>query len=356
MIQAKKQIENLFRFKPGTKSREGYLRLDMNESVTGLPAAFVKKCLTQINSQNLSMYPEYTSLLNALARHNGLNSNQICISNGSDAAIKYIFDAYIEPGDKILITDPTFAMYPVYCRMFRPRPEVVKYNHDLSFPLEQFLKRLSFGIKMAVIVNPNNPCGSAVDAKNLIKIIEKAAQHNILLIIDEAYYYFYPHSAIRLVKKFDNLIVLRTFSKLLSMASLRLGYAAACPQITENLRRVRPTFDVNGVAVLFAENLLNNPHLIKKMISDMLEGKRYILRQCYKADIEYRDSQANFILLKCHGRVKEVIDGLTKKGILVNGQFRQEFIRDYIRVTIGDIKAMKKFWTEFTKLLARRND
>lgn len=350
MIYAKKQIEELFRTAPGLKNRINYLRLDMNESVTGLPPWFVKKCLSQINNKSLSMYPEYAGLLDALARHNGLNPYHICISNGSDAAIKYIFDAYVEPNDRVLITNPTFAMYPVYCRMFQARSDIIEYNHDLSFPVGRFLNKLSAGMKMAVIVNPNNPCGSAVSKKDLIKILKKAARHNILLVIDEAYYYFYPYSMIRLVKKFDNLIVLRTFSKLFSIASLRIGYAAACRQIIENIRKARLTFDVNGPAALFARNLLNDSHLIKKMVNSMVDGKRYLIRQCREAGIEYRDSHANFILLKCHGKVKRFMAGLFKKGILVSGQFEQEFLKDYIRVTIGDVKVMKKFWKEFIKL------
>src|SRR3989338_3940898 len=105
---AKPHLREIFRTDPDLKTREGFIRLDMNESVSGLPLWFVKEAANELNPDLLARYPEYRSLVTKIASHNALAQENICIANGSDAAIKYIFDAYISPSEKVLLTDPTF--------------------------------------------------------------------------------------------------------------------------------------------------------------------------------------------------------------------------------------------------------
>jgi len=352
MIKTKSHLKDLYRTKP--RSRRGYLCLDMNEGMPGLPDGFVRRTISSIKGDFLALYPEYHALKKTIAAHNGIAAENICLSNGSDGAIKYIFDAYISPGDKVLMTDPTFAMYPVYCKMFRARPVIVEYNDDLSFPMEKFLKSISRGIRMAVVVNPNNPSGTALKVRELIPIIKKAHESDTIIIVDEAYFYFYPETTIRLIKKYDNLIVLRTFSKLCGLAGLRIGYAASSPEITKNLRKIRPTYDVNAAAALFAEGLLKNKNIIRKLISVLKEGADYLISRLKEEGIEYKRGVANFVLIRCGDRVGEMIDRLERKGVLVNGNFRQKFLKDYLRVTISNKRYMARFWNIFIVLWRRR--
>ncbi|MFC1624223.1 pyridoxal phosphate-dependent aminotransferase [Candidatus Omnitrophota bacterium] len=347
MTQIKPYLKNLYRTRQGENSRRNYLRLDMNESVSGLPEQFVKKTLNAIDPEFLAAYPEYEEFQKILAAHNNIDSANICLSNGSDAAIKYIYDAYISPGDKVLLTDPTFAMYPVYCKMFNAQVVNVTYKQDLSFSTEDFLDKISRDIKLAVVVNPNNPTGTAVEHDDLIAVIEKAANSNVLIIIDEAYFYFYPKSVMEKVKLYKNLIVLRTFSKLCGMASLRLGYAAACPEIIENLRKVKPTYDVNSLAILFADRILKNTQIIQSLIQEVNDGKKYLANKLREFKIGYKEGYANFVLIKCCNRVDEIVKRLAGKNILVQGGFKQEFLKDYIRVTVGNVTIMERFWESF---------
>ena len=347
MISAKKYLKKIVRFKPAERVCD--LALDMNEGV-GLPEYFIREVRQKINSKLLSRYPEYNKLNCQIAAHNHLNPENICISNGSDAAIKYIFDAYVSRGDKVLFVEPTFAMYSVYCSIFNAETISMKYNKDLSFPLEQFQSRLSRNIKVAVIVNPNNPTGSVIELEALLATIKIAHKKNVLLIVDEAYFYFYPETAISLINNFDNLIVLRTFSKLCSLAVLRIGYAAASQGIIENLEKVKPTFDVNGVAALFAENLMNNSGIIDNLINATLEGKQYLAKNLDEAGIEYRCGHANFILIRCKIRPEEIKERLLARGILVHAGFSHPALQNCIRVTVGDKVIMKKFWNNFIKV------
>lgn len=354
MPQIKPHIESLYRSR--ANKRKGYLRLDMNEGVPGLPDNFLRRVITKVSADLVAMYPEYDSLTKKIAKYNQLNPENICLANGSDAAIKYIFDAYVSVRDRVLLTSPAFAMYPVYCEMFNARPIIIEYKEDLSFPFDDFISVISHKIKLAVIVNPNNPTGSVLKEEKLLKIIKKTANNDVLLIVDEAYFYFYPHSVIRYIRKYKNLIVLRTFSKLLGIASLRLGYAVACPAIIENLRKVKPTFDVNGLAALFAEEILDNSAIIKEMIKKTGEGKKYLIEKLGKEDIEYKMGYTNSVLIKCYNRVDEIIGRLKKKHILVSGNFKQDFLSDYIRISMGDKKNMQKFWRCFIDIWKNQND
>ncbi|MFA5112381.1 MAG: histidinol-phosphate transaminase [Desulfobaccales bacterium] len=350
--EPKKLVADLYRTQPPGYSRHDYLRLDMNEAVPGLPEDFVQRTLASVTARYLATYPEYRGLQAKIAVHNGLLPEQILLSNGSDGAIKYIFEAYVSPGDEVLLTDPTFAMYAVYCRMFGARPVWVEYRSDLSFPWEEFLDRLS-GVRLAVVVNPNNPTGYALPPAQLLKLIEHAARQEILLLIDEAYFYYYPETAIQRVNDFQNLIVLRTFSKLCGMAALRLGYAAACPEVIEVLRRVRPTFDVNGLAVHFGESLLAATNIIPELLREVKAGKEFLVRKLSEAGIPHCPGSANFVLIDCRGKVEAVVKGLAEAKILVGAGFKNDFLKDYIRVTVGSKAVMQRFWQGFAGVWGR---
>ena len=351
MPKIKPHLKDLHRINPEGQSRTGKLRLDMNECVPGLPESFVKEVLSAIDSEFLATYPEYyKTLQEKLAIHNNIHPENISLSNGSDAAIKYIFDAYVSSGEKILLTDPTFAMYPIYCKIFEAKPISVGYRADLSFPVREFMDRISPDIKLAVVVNPNNPTGTVAEENVLISIIERALDNDVLIIVDEAYFYFYPKTIIELVQKYKNLIVLRTFSKLCGMAAVRLGYAAACPEVIEDLRRVKPTYDVNALATLFAEKILDRTEVIPNLIKLINAGRQYLIQRLYEEGIDFKAGSANFVLIKCNGRVTEIIRRLSEENILVKGQFEQDFLKKYIRVTVGTEAIMKKFWKVFIKI------
>jgi histidinol-phosphate aminotransferase len=350
MPEAKPHLADLYRTNPHDHSRQGFLRLDMNEGVPGLPEDLVQAVWAGTGARYLAAYPEYEALQEKIARHNGVSPENILLSNGSDGAIKYLFDAYVRAGDQVLLTDPTFAMYPVYCRMFDARPLVLPCREDLSFAGDDFRQQLSGDIRLAVVVNPNNPTGYAFPPDELLALIREAGKRDVLLVVDEAYFYFYPETVIHEIGRGDNLVVLRTFSKLCGLATARLGYAAASPAIIDNLRKVRPTYDVNGLAVALAEKLLDNPQVIQDLIKGTLGGKEYLVGQLREAGIEHRAGQANFVLIKCQGRAPELAAKLKDEKILVGYGFQNPYLHDYLRVTVGRREAMEIFWEKFVGL------
>lgn len=347
MVKIKSHLKDINRTTPFDKPRTEFLRLDMNENPVGLPQDFIEYALANIVAGDLASYPEYSSLVNRIAEHNGIGPENVCISNGSDAAIKYIFDCYVSRGDRVLLTDPTFAMYPVYCKMFGAEPVSFPYNNDFTFSVDRFIDKISSSFSLVVLVNPNNPTGTALEPKHIERVVQRCSEHDVLLVIDEAYFYFYDKSCIGWVTKFDNLVVLRTFSKLCGLASLRLGYAAACPDIIESLAKVKPTFDVNGIAAALGLKILENPQIMKDQIRSVNEGKMFLTKCLDAHSVEYQVGEANFVLIKCPGRVIEILGELREKKILVAGGFKQGFLQDYIRVTVGSLECMRTFCDVF---------
>ena len=350
MIKSRPHLAAVSRVVMGDQSRQGYLRLDLNENPDGLPEDFVQTVLASIDASTLSAYPEYSTLLKKIAAHDRLDPDNICLANGSDSAIKYIFDAFIAPGEKVLLTDPTFAMYPVYSQIFQAEIQEVCYTQDFTFPVHDFFHQINDEIRLAVIINPNNPTGLFFTQDEVLQILKKCAEHDVLLVVDEAYFYYFEQTAIHLIKKYDNLIVLRTFSKLCGLAALRIGYAAASREIITALGKVKPTFDVNVMAARFAEKLLDNESLLRRLSITISQGKEYIETRLQNAGISFRSGKANFILINCNGRVQTIMTELRNKGILVSGGFRQEMLEDYLRVTVGGPETMEKFWHIFQSI------
>lgn len=350
MPVVRNHLKNLYRTHSEINDRKNYLRLDMNENVDGLPDDFIKSVLNHVDGNFIATYPEYRILKEKLATHNNIHADNICLSNGSDAAIKYIFEAYVSPGDKVLLTDPTFAMYPVYGKMFDADVSIVKYSLEMLLSEEDFCNMISHKPRLAVIINPNNPTGSVLPRDSLVNILDKAAENDTLLVVDEAYFYYYPETIIDLTVKYNNLIVLRTFSKLCGIAAARLGYAAACPEIINNLRRVKPTYDVNALAVLFAEHLLDRPELMQELMITVSQGKNFLGQKLSSEGIDHQLGHANFVLIRCGDRVAEIAEGLADKSVLVGSGFRQAFLKDYIRVTVGKKEKMERFWKEFVRI------
>lgn len=351
MINPNRHLKNIHRVNLDDNDRFDYLRLDKNEYVGYFPDKIWKDAMSKITPSLLSMYPEYGKLKDKIAEVENLKRENVIIGNGSDSIIKNIFETYTSLINRVVLTNPTFAMYSIYCKMYHVFDTMsINYESLLSFPKKEFVKVLeaSFGKKVAVIVNPNNPTGHAIKREDLVDIIKIANKKDILLVVDEAYHYFHKETVADLVDKYDNLIVLRTFSKFFGLAGLRFGFGLAHPSIIENLRKVQCTFPVNIFAVKFAEAIFDNYEIYDDLYNAFLEGKKYIIKKLEEEGIEYHVGKANFILIKCK---QDVIEKLKERNILISGNFEQDILKDYIRVTIGNKDSMKYFFDNFIEVV-----
>ncbi|GAB6037204.1 histidinol-phosphate transaminase [Fundidesulfovibrio butyratiphilus] len=350
MPQCKPHLADVHRHGSG-ESREGFLRLDMNENPDGLPADFVREVLGRVTPEFLASYPEYAPLKEALARAEGIAPECLCLSGGSDGAIKLLFEAFVRPGDSVLLTDPTFAMYPVYADLFQAQTRRVAYDETLRFPLESFLAQIDETVRMGVLVNPNNPTGRAFTPQEVERTVAALARVDALAVMDEAYFQYHGQTALPLLARYPNLVVLRTFSKLCGMAALRLGYVAASAEVAHALRTIRSSFEVNALGVLFAQELLRRPDILDEEMRLFRQGKDLLLETLGKAGADVIPGEANFVLVRCPGGAKAAQDHLRANGILVAGGFSHPALTDRIRVTVGKPDTMRRFLNVFLPYL-----
>lgn len=177
-------------------------------------------------------------------------------------------------------------------------------------------------------------------------IIEKAREVGAVVIVDEAYHYFYKHTFLPFIKEYDNVVVFRTFSKLFSLASVRLGMMIANEELIGYARKSMPSFEVNAVALKFGEHLMQHTELIDELMNKEAEGKAWLLEELSKRGYETKPSHGNFIFITPKKSAEEVSQALREKKILIK-TFGNEFLKKYVRISTGSKKAMQYFLEAF---------
>ena len=349
MIPIKEHLKRLERVQ-NPVARGGYLRLDKNEGIVGFDKEFMENLRREITADFLTTYPEISSLYPKIARWIGCRQENIYITAGSDAAIKAVFEVFVEPGDIVALLSPTYAMFYVYAEMFQAHLVEIHYKEGLSLSTEDILKVLyEQRPKLICIANPNSPTGTVLPQGDLRNIVDVAGRQNTVVLLDEAYYLFYPESLVDLIYDHPNLVVIRTFSKAMGLASARLGFAVAHSDTTRCLHTVRPMYETNAFAVRFAELVLDNMHLVERNLDEVRKGKEYLEKELGALGTPYFKSYANFILIDVGSfeRGIELGNALYHQKILIKSGFKDDVLRDCIRVTIGNVKQMEFFMDKF---------
>lgn len=323
------------------KTRAGYMRLDMNENPEGLPEEFVRRVCDEITPEYLAMYPETLKLTKLLNDYYQVEANQLCLTNGSDEAVRLIFETFTHPGGEVITTDPTFAMYEVYCKMYGRIQKKISYQEEFQISPESVVREIKPETELIIIVDPDNPMGFQFREEDILRIVEKAVEMEAIVLIDEAYVQFSRCSYLDLFVKYSNVIVLRTFSKLFSMASCRLGVAISNAANISLIKRAMSSYSVNGIAIKFAERILDE-HLDQKLLKIQLEGKEYLIENLVINGYHFKAAEGNFVLLKPKGQRDQVAADLEKKNILVK-TYQNDLLKEYIRVTTGSKAIMQEF-------------
>ena len=335
-------IKNLERKYPDN-NRNNIVRLDMNENPGGLPLEVVESVKSKLTPEFFSTYPDKTPLINSLAKFHGISTDNIAITDGSEMALKYIFEVFGKPGSNFVSVFPTFEMYGVYANMYGLNHKKIDVTKDFNIDVDQLFECIDGNTSIVSLLNPNNPVGRPYTDDEFRLVAEKTKSTGSLLIIDEAYHYFYEGTQMSLLKEYDHIIVTRTFSKLFSIAACRIGYAISSAKIIKMINNARPTFDTNAIALLFANELINNKELTQKLIATELEGREYLMDELDKAGYEYVYQGGNYVTIKVQTDSKTVAKRLLiekKISIKTSGY---DILKNYIRVTTGDVKYMELF-------------
>lgn len=339
-------VKNTVRVFP-FQGRYGKLRFDMNENPEGLPKEFVDSVLKEITPEFLAIYPEPDRFLEKYASYVGVSFENLMCTNGSDMAIRYLLETFGEVGKEVVTVAPSFEMYWVNCNILGYRHVPVQYESDLTIKIEKILAAITENTRIVVLLNPNNPVGNVYSKDDFEAVQKRAEDVGAVVIVDEAYHYFYDKTFLydALVKK--NVVVLRTFSKLMSLAACRLGVVISNQELIHYVKNARLTFDANSIALLFAERLIERPEVIQELIRVQQEGKDYCLDELRRRGYWCRDCRGNFIFVRPKHEAKGIAEKLEKEhGVLVHA-YGNPLLKDLLRVSTGSRKAMSVFLEAF---------
>lgn len=342
------KIKNTIRV-PQPEGRGAYIRLDQNENPDGLPKWLFDSVMEKVTPEFLSIYPEETLPTTKYAEMLGLKKENVTLTDGSTVGMGYVIKVFGEPHKDILCVTPTFAMYEVYAKMVGMNVKQLKYEDDFSYKIENTLDSINENTGIVVLVNPNMPVGNVYSREEIISIIEKARQINAVVIIDEAYYYFYNRTSVDLIKEYDNVFVLRTFSKMLSIPALRLGVIMSSSENIRCINNYKPHYTVNSIALLFAEAIVDNhDRLLFELKEQYLEGKKYIMDALAENGYETLPSEGCYVCIKPRYKTsREITDILKENNILI--LCGKDGLTGWLRLTI----AHKKYMEIFMEILIR---
>ena len=343
-------IKNLYRIFDQNE-RKDYLRLDLNENPGGLPEEFVKGVLEKVTPQLVAQYPETLHFTEVLADYLGTDIFHLCLVNGSAEGIRYIIQAFTSEHGRIVGVVPSYFMFQVYSEMYGRNLVKVPYNDDLSMDIDRIIAELTDDTQLLILLNPNNPMGNVYSDEEFARIMQAAREKEITVLVDEAYHYFYPKTFIDYALQGEHVFVTRTFSKLFSMAGCRLGYVAGWPEGITMVQKLCTPHNTNAFGMLFAEEVLKNPEILKWLIHNFEEGRQFLITELDKNHYLHKGEAGNFLFIQPKTDAKTIVDRMKKeKKILIKEYPSVGELGDCLRVTTGEKRIMEQFMQALLEL------
>ncbi len=350
-----KKLKNIKLYEGGISSIPGkkqVIKVSSNESPFG-PSLRVQKAISIAKSKT-HKYPDGNSLelKNALSKKTKLNINNLFVGNGSDEILGLACQLFLNKGDEVIIPKHSFLMFEIYSKI---SGGVVKRSStkNLRFDVKSILNKITKKTKIIFIAQPNNPTGFYLSKEELRLLISRVPK-KIFIIIDSAYAEYVTDkdysNGINFAKKYKNIIVTRTFSKIYGLASLRLGWCYAHTDIIKLMNKVRGPFNVNQIAQLAGVEALKDKKYEKNAINHNKFWLKKMNSELSRLPVNVYDSRANFLLINVGKSVKKLNQYLLSKSIIVRLMDKYN-LPDCIRLSIGKssenrkvLKAMKEFY------------
>ncbi|MBZ4672228.1 MAG: histidinol-phosphate aminotransferase [Deferribacteraceae bacterium] len=358
---AGKNIVDLVPYQPGKPIKElerelgikKAVKLASNENPLGIPEKAKKAIIDNLDEMNRYPLGDAYYLREKLANKLSVKKEELIFGTGSNEIIELLIRTFVKDGETVLSYAPSFSVYGIIAQAAGSRCEWVKMKDGFEVDFEGLKNSITEKTRIVFLANPNNPTGTYFSEEALVDFLESISEDKIVAL-DEAYIEYvdagdYPNS-LKLMKKYKNLIVMRTFSKAYGLAAFRIGYAVGDSEAIDMLNRVRQPFNVNMLAQLAAEAALDDTDFLRKSIKTNREGKAYLYKEFENLGLKYTPTQANFILVNVVDG-KKVFDDLLKEGVIV--RFLGPGLAEYVRVSIGTEEENKFFIEKLKKVLGR---
>ena len=349
-------------YKPG-RSRVGrihkVIKVSANESALGIsPKA--KKVIFSKNRVS-SKYPDGKSseLRKEISKVYNCNYDKIICGSGSDEIIQMICQLYLNPMDEVIVSRYSFLMYRIYAKIVNAKVVFAK-EKNFKTSVEEVLKKVSKKTKIVFLANPNNPTGTYLNKSELTNL-RKRLDKKILLVLDDAYFEYMKNknykSGLDMFKNKNNVIILRTFSKIYGLAALRVGWGYGPKKIIQALYKIKPPFNVNQVAQTAAIISLKDKDFVKKSIKHNIYWAVKIKNFLKKLNVFTNEISANFFLLdfdKSKLSAKYVLKKLEMKGIILRSTEEGYDIKNKLRLTVGSAKENSKFMIAMNNIFKKK--
>lgn len=347
MFQLNEKVKNLTPYEPISGTYE--IRLDANESFLKFPQEIENEMVEALKNTAFNRYPDpmATKLVDGFSKYFGVNPECVTAGNGSDEIISVITNAFLQKGDKVLTLEPDFSMYRFYAEI--AECESVKYQKDenLDVNIDDVIALAnSEKVRIVIFSNPCNPTSRIITKEDIRKLINKT---DALVVLDEAYMDFAEdESLLGEFENYDNLIILKTCSKALGSAALRLGFAVANKTLTNVIRAVKSPYNVNSVSQALGEVLFAHPDYVDECIKTVVNSRK----ELYSAILQIKsdkiekvyETNTNFVFLKVKN-AKQVFEKMKENSIIIRN------MGDYLRITAGTEYENKKMLETFKKVL-----
>jgi len=347
-IRVRAAVERMRPYNPPLEGRTHKLRLDFNENPIGCSPA-VRRALARLSAATISAYPEQETVRRKAARHFGVRPEELLLTNGTDEALSLIVNTFVDPGDTVLLVEPTYAMYRFYAELAGAKIVAPRYDTEMRFTWNDVLAELRKAPRVFFLPNPNSPTGNLLTKPELQRILNAATR--TMVVIDEAYFEFSGVTVIPWIRSYKNLIVTRTFSKTCGLAGLRLGCIFTNAALAATMRKAQSPYPVNAAALAAAEAAIADRAFIARTVREVKQSRMEFTRGLAKLGVKCCPSAGNFVLAHFGAETKQIVATLARKGILVRDRSSDFGGEGYIRVTLGTPAQTRRLLRELKVIL-----
>jgi histidinol-phosphate aminotransferase len=326
-------------------SRRASMKLNQNENPFDLPEAVKRRVVEQAMARSWSRYPDFDpqELLQKLAAFAGWRADGVLAGNGSNELIEALLVVTVGPGTRVLVPEPTFTLYALMTKILGGELLPAKLGPQLEYlPQELRAAREALRPSVTIVCSPNNPTGSFLEPEEVAAL---CAGHDGLVVIDEAYHEFAGRSVVPLLADHPNLVVLRTFSKAMGMAGLRVGYLLASPELVREVNKARLPYNLNFFAQMAAIAALEESALLAERVDLLVRERDELYRRlAHVAGVRPYPSRANFILFEVEDAdPKAVFEEIYQRGVLIRDVSAAPRLSRCLRVSVGSEEENEAF-------------
>jgi histidinol-phosphate aminotransferase len=353
LLKFKKNVEKAKR-SSNIEDRSHYiLRLDRNEKIIPFNNQYKRKLNKYINNIDLNLYPNLKSTYVKLSKFIRINNKNILITEGVSGAIKNILDSIsINKKTEIVVPNPSFALYKIYSEIYGLRLKTYNYDNNFNLKLNSIFKLISKNTSIVFLTFPNIPVEGNTNLKFIKKLVKFLEKKKILLVIDEVYFPFNKSSALSLINRFKNLVVMKSFSKAFGLAGARIGYMVSEKKNIKIFSNTKGGYETNMLSAMAMNFVIDNYGLTKKYTKDVAKGFLFLKKKLDYLKIKYYGgNNSNFIFINFDKEIlsKKIYKRLKQNKIAVRWGYPKPFNKG-ILLTGCPLKEMKKFFFIFEKI------